>query len=63
MMDAYKIGDKVYQVNISVEVLAQNPEDAVEFVDQRMITSAVVASGRFVSFSVTTPRDNKEVMA
>ena len=63
MMDACRSGDDVYRVNVSVEVLAQNADDAAEYVDRRLITSTVVADGRFVSFSVTTPRGNREVMA
>ena len=61
MNDAFKPGDDIYSISVMVEVIAANPNEAVLFVDESLITEEVASNSRFVSFSVTTKSNEHSV--
>jgi hypothetical protein len=61
MNDALKRGDDIYSISVMVEVIASNPQEAVLFVDESLITEKVASNSRFVSFSVTAKSNEHRV--
>jgi hypothetical protein len=61
MNDALKRGDDIYYVSVMVQVIASNPQEALLFVDESLITEEVASNSRFVSFSVTTKSNEHSV--
>lgn len=59
MIDAYRNGMDVYRVGVFIEILAQSRDEAVDYVDRKLIVDRIVNDPRFVSFNITTPYGEK----